>query len=470
MSSRRSSETVVATLPDALATREGLRRTLLGALLILCVAAEPAAAAGVRITSPTARAPIAERAPFTVRVPGRPASVTFIVGGRRLRVDRRAPFTAGRRWSRGLGPGRHRLRVTVRYRGGRVRRSTRSVLIRGVRTFGAAGGPALLWRAPAAGATVRGTLDGSACEVSARGTGRVVVRFSVDGRQFDTEGAAPYACALDTRRLPDGQATISAVATDGLGRTSTARRTIVVANAERPPTAAATGPTATAFAPLTTAAGTLLHDNGFDRAGLAEWSGAQRVAPDRISLVGAPVAEGRVAGRFEVRPGDTIGDTAPRAELTLDTMEPEGAERWYAWSTYFDPAFPTSFPNSFVTFTQWRAKDESGTFGNFMLWGDRLELRRGGTRWSAPLVKGVWHRFVYHVKWSPDPAVGFMELFYDGRPVMPKVHVATMAGRPGAAVRNYFKQGLYKSYEMPTGVVFHDGLKIGTSPAAVGGL
>lgn len=207
----------------------------------------------------------------------------------------------------------------------------------------------------------------------------------------------------------------------------------------------------------------------FETGDLSQWDFAQRVASDRITIAQDPVREGNFAARFEVRPGDNIGDTAPRAELGNRLYEQEGDERYYRWFTYFDPNFPTNYKNSFVTFTQWRAEDESDAYTSFMLWGDRIELRRDGTRWSAPLTKGVWHEFIYHVKWSPDPDVGFIELWYDGKPAMPKTYVETMAGSPGAAVQNYVKQGLYKSDEIPTGVVYHDGFVSGTSLAAVSG-
>lgn len=204
----------------------------------------------------------------------------------------------------------------------------------------------------------------------------------------------------------------------------------------------------------------------FETGNLSQWEVVQEVAPDRITVTHDPVRQGNYAARFEVRPGDNIGDTPPRAELATDLHEKEGEERYYRWYTYFDPSFPTEYPNSFITFTQWRAKDESGAYTSFMVWGDQIELRREGTKWSAPLTKGVWHKFVYHVKWSPDPNVGFIELYYDGQLVLPKTYVRTMAGTPGHAIGNYVKEGLYKSEEIPTGVLYQDGFVAETSFAA----
>jgi len=215
--------------------------------------------------------------------------------------------------------------------------------------------------------------------------------------------------------------------------------------------------------------GSALWRGDFETGDVSQWDGAQQVASDRITIAQDPKRQGNYAARFEVRPGDNIGDTAPRAELFVRLGEDEDAERYYRWFTYFDPDFPTRYEDSFVTFTQWRAVDESNDWTAFMVWGDKIELHRNGARWSTRLTKGVWHEFIYHVKWSPDPDVGFIELWYDGEHVLPKLHVKTMSGAPGDAVENYVKQGLYKAEEIPTGVVYHDGFVAGTSLEAVKG-
>jgi Polysaccharide lyase len=216
--------------------------------------------------------------------------------------------------------------------------------------------------------------------------------------------------------------------------------------------------------------GPVLFNGDWETGDLSQWDMIQRVADDRITIAQDPRRQGNFAGRFEVRPGDNIGDTSPRAEVASYLHEQEGEERYYRWFTYFDPNFPTEYEDDFITFTQWRAVDEHDAYTAFMVWGDEIELRRDGTRWSTPLVKGVWHEFIYHVKWSPDPNVGFIELWYDGELVFPKFNIETMGGSPGDAVENYVKQGLYKEDNIPTGVLYHDGFVSGTSLEAVKGI
>ena len=72
----------------------------------------------------------------------------------------------------------------------------------------------------------------------------------------------------------------------------------------------------------------------------ASGTGPAGVFRDRIQAVTDPVNQGRYAGRFEVRDGDNPIGFGDRAEVQLETGEHEGADRWYAWSTMFDPSFP----------------------------------------------------------------------------------------------------------------------------------
>ena len=68
--------------------------------------------------------------------------------------------------------------------------------------------------------------------------------------------------------------------------------------------------------------------------------------------------------------------------------------------------------------------------------------------------------FVLHVKWSSDPKVGFIELYHDGKIVIPKKYVATQF----SGQRNYLKMGLYRDASIsPEGIVYHDGFTQATS-------
>jgi hypothetical protein len=81
----------------------------------------------------------------------------------------------------------------------------------------------------------------------------------------------------------------------------------------------------------------------------------------------------------------------------------------------------------------------------------------GKTVWKmTPVTRGAWHDFVLHIKWSANSSVGFVELWYDGRLVVPKRFTRTLYS---SADTNYLKMGLYRDEATnPIQVLFHDGV------------
>ncbi len=305
---------------------------------------------------------------------------------------------------------------------------------------------AVSWRSLGPGDSLGAVFRPQGCDLDVRLSALAQrVEFELDGRPMGTDEEPPWGCGV-----PRGRALA--------GRPHTLRATAVYPGGIRSSTAVTLR--ATTPPPPPPAARDVLWRGDFETGDLEQWDGVQRVARDRVEVRAAPGGRRGPVARFRVGPRDSIGDTDPRAELVKELDTPERSEPWYRRSTYFDPAFPTDRPGSYVTWTQWRAADESDSYGSFMLWGDQLQLRLDGTHWRRRLTKGEWHDVVYHVKWSPDPDVGFLELWFDGEPALPRKHMATMAGRPGRAVPNYLKQGLYKSRDIPEGVLYHDGMTV----------
>jgi Polysaccharide lyase len=189
----------------------------------------------------------------------------------------------------------------------------------------------------------------------------------------------------------------------------------------------------------------------------------QRVADDRIRAVAAPAAEGKFAGRFEVREGDNPVCCGSRAEMLVSTGEKEGDERWYTWATLFDDSFPTN--NGWQTVTQWHSDSDGVPPMGFYAENGVYYLRTtdgnssgSGIRrlWETKLQKNHWYRIKIHVKWSGNASVGFVEMWVDGQLVLPKTFTRNMY--PGQG--NYFKQGYYRQFGIGgTGVVYHDGFR-----------
>lgn len=200
----------------------------------------------------------------------------------------------------------------------------------------------------------------------------------------------------------------------------------------------------------------------FETGDKSQWSRAQEVSADRMTVITSPVRQGGYALRVEVRQGDDpIDSSGNRAELVWTEPEVEGNERWYAWSTLWPDDYPSA--DTWQLFTQWHHSGNSGSPPvEFYVRGEELRLRLNASTvvWTAPLTRGVWHDFLFHVKWSSDPAEGFVELWYDGELVLPLTYGANMF----AGQDNYLKQGLYRNEIISeVGVLFHDGMTAGTT-------
>ncbi len=189
------------------------------------------------------------------------------------------------------------------------------------------------------------------------------------------------------------------------------------------------------------------------------------VSPDRLQIVDNPVRGGRYALRALVRQGDDpIHASGNRNELFYLSYEPMGSEYFYRWSTMFDPSYPSY--RTWQVFTQWH--QTAGCCGSppveFYLNGETMYLRVGPTEaapiWNTPLVRGVWYDFVFHVRWSDNPNVGFVELYLNGDLVLPRTPAATNV----SGQLNYLKQGLYRDAAIaPVGIVYHAGMIQATS-------
>jgi 6-phosphogluconolactonase (cycloisomerase 2 family) len=93
--------------------------------------------------------------------------------------------------------------------------------------------PTVEWTAPAAGATVSGSVS---CAAGATDdTGVTKVEFLVDGQPLSTDTTAPYGCTWNTGTVANGTHTLTAVAFDAAGNSSRADRSVTVENATAPP-------------------------------------------------------------------------------------------------------------------------------------------------------------------------------------------------------------------------------------------
>lgn len=195
----------------------------------------------------------------------------------------------------------------------------------------------------------------------------------------------------------------------------------------------------------------------FETGNLNQWTKVQEVSPDRLQIVADPVRQGKYALKVTVKQGDNpINASGNRNEvLKEDGSTTEGSEAFYKWDTMFADDFPSA--KTWQLFAQWHQPEDccGSPPIQFQVYGEELQLTVSTAEtlvWRAPLVRGVWHEFVLHAKFSDDPHKGFVELWYDGKKVLEKTYAATRAN-------GYLKMGLYRANTVSqTGVLYQDGM------------
>lgn len=211
----------------------------------------------------------------------------------------------------------------------------------------------------------------------------------------------------------------------------------------------------------------------FETGDLTQWKAPQVRNKSRITVQSDVRREGRFAARVEVAPGDSNvagSGSGERADLWISrsaTNGNEGVESYWAWSTYFPSDFDAP-PRAWNVFTGFH---HTGSTGQSNIHFDvrdreRIGLRVMGGDFANPirrdftlaaLRRGQWYDIVFHVKWSSNPRIGFVEVWLNGRRVVKRTATPTLYAGQGV----YLKQGYYRAaYTRPT-VIYLDGTRVG---------
>jgi hypothetical protein len=251
-----------------------------------------------------------------------------------------------------------------------------------------------------------------------------------------------------------------------------------------------------------------------------EWVDYSCQDRSRFAQVSDRVAQGDRAYRIEVRDGDDSygercelenGNTSAR-RLHYQVLFHEGQEAWIAFQTYLpldfsfaDAGAPVSFPNDGGLITQIKQLGSCGTPALGIVSSRTVFALRnsaaahcesGSMRslWKVPMVMGRWVKWLQHIRFSPDPRVGFIASWYDPdglglRPIPPtldlghrvignRIYTHTQkapTGHPEPAcpaddVCSHARIGIYRDPDVSgTSVIYHDGWTVAkTRAAAVG--
>lgn len=192
-----------------------------------------------------------------------------------------------------------------------------------------------------------------------------------------------------------------------------------------------------------------------------------------VGVATSPVRSGSYSYRTEIRDGVLIYDSE-RSEYANGPKEcakhrfNAGDETWTAVSLYLAPDFPAYTGWSLVT--QWKEPFAGTPPSQIGLQNEKFNIRGVGSELPrkllplTPIVRGRWIDFVIHHKWSPDPAVGFVEGFVNGQLVLAKTYLKTMEN----TIPLFLSVGQYRdTANSGTAILFVDEVRVGTTRASV---
>lgn len=151
-----------------------------------------------------------------------------------------------------------------------------------------------------------------------------------------------------------------------------------------------------------------------------------------------------------------------------------GSERWYSWSIYLTPDYPTHEDvNLWESIMQ--IKGQFGGSPPLALELYHSTYRLGGTKGLytglGGVRKGQWDTFAFGIKLSPNPAVGWIEVWRNGIQVMARRTQATMDYKSDGVTPDpiYIKQGVYRDTAWAeTHIAYYSPLIVASNSVDVG--
>ncbi|TWF78972.1 polysaccharide lyase-like protein [Pseudonocardia hierapolitana] len=196
-------------------------------------------------------------------------------------------------------------------------------------------------------------------------------------------------------------------------------------------------------------------------------------------VVEQPVRSGRYAVELSL-----VGATAPDDGIccgSRNEIEPkfrdmvEGEDLWFGFSTYLDANFPTYYAD-FQTIMQFKQNFDGSPPLEMTVEEGEFRIEGGYGHPDGPRLflepvghadKDRWIDWILHVKFSPDPTVGYVEVWRDGQLVLPRFAPpgGTLYVNPDdGSARSSVKTGYYRYRSIDSvGRIVFDEWRIGTS-------
>ncbi len=213
------------------------------------------------------------------------------------------------------------------------------------------------------------------------------------------------------------------------------------------------------------------------------WNIARGGVPPEIVSDPEFVREGRHALMISIPgpPSDEGTCCDPRAEVEPDIPDIRpGDDFFFSFSTKLADDFPVD--RAWQVITQWKARADGSPplslhveKGQYMLQGGAGLSDDGPEPFKTelgPAVTGEWVDWMVHIKFSPDPQEGFVEIWQGGREVLarfqPETGTMYPAEESGEGAESYLKTGYYRESDIDQpGTLYFDNWKVGTTRDAV---
>ncbi len=226
----------------------------------------------------------------------------------------------------------------------------------------------------------------------------------------------------------------------------------------------------------------LLFSGDFETGDLSQWASNQS-RPGAVTIVNDPVRSGNYAAKFSVNDNDTkanysmIPNNDPRAQLTPEYRFYENDEFYISLSTFYPSDFPT-VKDWLVIFGMHGEPFNGPSTINISVIRDQIHFnaRGHGAIWvSPPICKGSgWQDLILHFKLSPDPNVGFVEIWHNGNMQTlannsTRFHYATLqkginwTGTSDGYIQPSITQYRSAAEKLGTVVLYHDNFRIGST-------
>jgi Polysaccharide lyase len=193
---------------------------------------------------------------------------------------------------------------------------------------------------------------------------------------------------------------------------------------------------------------------GFEHGDLSGWSFL--LNPRGLSVVSAPVAEGKWAARVEIEPGDLWPNGLNRVELQYKppvAALAEGARSCFGWQFFLPRALSAErhqigYWESYPSYRQIMSFEVHGEDIAFVT---RLPATRIQWQAAGRVTPGVWHRIAMCVRWSADAERGRADVWFDRQHVVGEAAARTLWDGP-----NLVQIGILRDAPARTEVMFID--------------